>query len=358
MRQKRPSPAELICTKRRFASCAIGGELLRVAAIAAAVTALGSTAEADEGGLGFWIPGFFGSLSAAPQVPGFTLTNLYYHSDVSAGGNVSFAREVPLGNFTANLTAKLNATLEAKADLGLVAPGYVFATPVFGAQAVIVVAIPYGREAATINANVVGSLGPIPFALSRTLNSSLESYGDMIPQASLRWNSGVNNWMTYLTGDVPVGDYNPKRLTNLGLGFGAIDGGGGYTYLDSKTGREFSAVLGFTYSLENDATRYQNGVDMHLDLGASQFLTKQLQVGLVAYDYQQISCDSGAGDRVGCFESRVLGAGPQIGYIIPFGDAQGYLNLKAYKEFAAQNRAEGWNAWLTFALSNAPPKRP
>ena len=36
---------------------------------------------------------------------------------------------------------------------------------------------------------------------------------------------------------------------------------------------------------------------------------------------------------------------------------QGYLNLKGYKEFAAQNRPEGWNAWLTFAISAAsePP---
>ena len=30
---------------------------------------------------------------------------------------------------------------------------------------------------------------------------------------------------------------------------------------------------------------------------------------------------------------------------------QGYVNVKAYKEFAAQNRPEGWNAWLTFAIS-------
>jgi hypothetical protein len=34
-----------------------------------------------------------------------------------------------------------------------------------------------------------------------------------------------------------------------------------------------------------------------------------------------------------------------------------YLNLKGYKEFEAENRPEGWNVWLTFALSPAaaPP---
>ena len=72
---------------------------------------------------------------------------------------------------------------------------------------------------------------------------------------------------------------------------------------------------------------------MHFDWGASQFLTKQVQVGLVGYAYKDIGCDSGSGDRVGCFQSQVLGVGPQIGYIFPIGGMQGYLNLKAYGEF-------------------------
>jgi hypothetical protein len=49
--------------------------------------------------------------------------------------------------------------------------------------------------------------------------------------------------MTYLTGNIPVGTYDAKRLANLGLGQGAVDGGG-YTYLDPRTGREFAAVTG------------------------------------------------------------------------------------------------------------------
>jgi hypothetical protein len=81
-------------------------------------------------------------------------------------------------------------------------------------------------------------------------------------------------------------------------------------------------------------------------------------VGLVGYAYQQLTCDSGAGDRVGCFESRVFGIGPQLGYIFPIGTThQGYLNVKGYKEFEAENRPEGWNVWLTLAISPAaePP---
>jgi hypothetical protein len=43
----------------------------------------------------------------------------------------------------------------------------------------------------------------------------------------------------------------------------------------------------------------------------------------------------------------------QIGYPFPVGDMQGYVNLKTYGEFGAENRPEGWNVWLTFALSPA-----
>ena len=35
--------------------------------------------------------------------------------------------------------------------------------------------------------------------------------------------------MTYVTGDVPVGDYNSASLANIGIGHGAVDSGGGYT---------------------------------------------------------------------------------------------------------------------------------
>jgi len=309
---------------------------------------------ADEGGVSYWLPGFYGSLAAVPQQPGWSVVSIYYHTTVSAGGDVFLSREFQIRNLPVNLSATANASLHATGDLGIFAPSYTFATPVFGGQAAVSLMGIYGNTSTTINGTISGTVGGIPFGpRSDSLSGSTTGFGDLYPQFSLRWNSGVNSYMAYITGDVPVGDYSASSLANIGIGHGAIDAGGGYTYFNPQTGREFSGVLGFTYNLMNQSTQYQNGVDMHFDWGASQFLTQQVQVGLVGYLYDQLSCDSGSGDRVGCFESRVAGIGPQIGYIFPIGNMQGYINLKGYGEFDAAARPSGWNAWLTLVLSPA-----
>jgi hypothetical protein len=109
-----------------------------------------------------------------------------------------------------------------------------------------------------------------------------------------------------------------------------------------------------TYNFENPHAHYQNGLDFHLDTGASYFLTQQLNVGAVAYFFQQVvTSDRGLGATLGPFESRVAGVGPQLNYFFPVTDKiQGVVNVKAYREFAAQNRPDGWNAWLTIASLN------
>ena len=160
--------------------------------------------------------------------------------------------------------------------------------------------------------------------------------------------------MTYVTGDIPVGAYDSSRLANLSIGHGAIDGGAGYTYFNPQTGHEFSAVGGFTYNFKNTDTQYRNGVDFHLD-GACFAILVEAAVRRCCRLYLSASH---SGQRsvlpiLGPFKSRVSAIGPQIGYLFPVGDMQGYLNLKGYKEFDASNRPEGWNVWLTFAISPA-----
>jgi hypothetical protein len=240
----------------------------------------------------------------------------------------------------------------------MVTPSYTFATPVLGGQAAIALTATYGRKRTTDDLTLTTPVLVGPFAVTRsrfdTISDTVTGFGDLSPQFSLRWNTGVHNVMTYLTGNIPAGAYNRARLSNIGIGHGALDGGAGYTYFNEQTGYEFSAVAG-SYNFINPSTQYQNGVDFHLDWSASRLLTKQLQIGLVGYLYNQASCDGGSGDRVGCFQSRVASAGAQLGYTVPMGELDGNVAVRAYREFAAANRPEGWNLWLSYTLSPADP---
>ena len=198
--------------------------------------------------------------------------------------------------------------------------------------------------------------GPLGNTISGERTDRRTAFGDLGPFASLRWNEGVNNFMVFGAVGVPVGSYDEDRLANLGIGHASLNGGFGYTYFNPATGNEFSVVPGLTYNFQNKHTDYQNGVDFHLDWGASKFLPGGWQVGAVGYAYQQLSGDSGDGAVLGDFESRVFGIGPQIGHTFALGENQGYVNLKGYYEFGAENRSEGWNAWLTFAITPPAPQ--
>jgi hypothetical protein len=312
---------------------------------------------ADEDGVSFWIPGFFGSLATVPQQPGWSLTSILYNTNVSASGNAAVAREITIGRFNPTININVNAHVHADATIGFVAPTYVFATPFLGGQASATLLFGYGNNDTSLNASATATTDIPPLSITRSvaLQQDTSGFTDLIPMFTDRWNAGVNNYMVYITGDIPVGLYSSSNLANIGIGHGAIDGGVGYTYFDPKTGHEFSAVAGLTGNFENHATNYTNGLDFHLDWGASQFLTKQLQVGLVGYFYEQLTGDSGCAPVLCPFESRVIGIGPQIGYIFPVAGMQGYVNLKGYGEFANENRPAGWNVWLTFVLSPAPP---
>src|SRR5215813_9702772 len=86
--------------------------IVAIAALAlATIVSAPRSALADEGGVSFWLPGFFGSLAAAPQQPGWSLTSIYYHTSVSAGADVARAREFETGRIPVNLTASVNASL-------------------------------------------------------------------------------------------------------------------------------------------------------------------------------------------------------------------------------------------------------
>jgi hypothetical protein len=328
--------------------------------IAMLACAAPSAAFADAGGVSFWLPGQFGSLAAAPGQPGWGAAMIYYHTSVDASGAAAAARQVEIGRFSRTASLSLNVNLDARADLGLFIPSYTFETPVFGGQLAVSMATIVGRNRASLDGTLTASIGGLSATRQGSLTDTVEGFGDLYPMATLKWNAGVHNYMTYINGDIPVGAYNASDLANLGIGHGAIDGGVGYTYFDPTKGHEFSFVTGLTYNFRNPDTDYRNGVDWHLDYAASQWLSKQFFVGVVGYAYQQLTADSGQPAILGDFKSRVFGIGPQVGYVFPAANGmQGFLGVKGYYEFEAENRPEGWNAWVTLAFSPAEkPKAP
>ena len=80
-------------------------------------------AQADAGGVGFWLPGGMGSLSAVPGQAGWSFTTVYVHLDANAGGGKELQNN-----------ASIVTGLHARADALGFLPAYTFETPVLGGQ--------------------------------------------------------------------------------------------------------------------------------------------------------------------------------------------------------------------------------
>ena len=288
---------------------------------------------ADEGGVPFWMSGQYASMAAVPMATGWSLVAMPYVYSGSADKSKTFQRG-----------SSLNAGLSTRESLVLMQLGYVGEEKILGGQPYL--GFGWGPGSNTTTASVSTTHPSTQFNRANTSNGVTDIY----PLASLTWNQGNNNFKTYITGDIPIGTYNSTSLSSIGIGHAAMDAGGGYTYLNNTTGLEFSSVVGATYNWMNNQTNYKNGIDSHLDWSLSQFVSQNWQVGIAGYVYYQLTADSGSGARLGAFKSQVTAIGPQVGYLFNIGKKQAYINLRAYKEFWAQNRVEGYAMISTISI--------
>lgn len=283
-------------------------------------------AAADEDGASFWVPGQFASFAAVAPEPGFSLPVQSYFYTGRADG------ELGRGSAT-------SYDFETQYFGQFISPTYAGATKFLGATPSVSLTVNPAWNGASANIR--------DGAVTEADSDAVAGFGDIYPMAQLFWSAGPNNWMAYVTGDVPVGSYDPQRLSNLGLGHGAIDVGGAYTYLNTTTGWEFSATAGVTYNMKNVETNYTSGIDSHLDVGVSRFLNEQFFLGAVGYAYVQLTPDKGQPPELGNFESRTFGLGPQLGYNFVEGSVPIYTNLRAYAEFDVKDRPKGGAIFLT-----------
>ena len=286
---------------------------------------------ADENGAGFWLPGSYASGSALPPSPGFTLTSLYYNYKGSS-------------KTTSN---GVNTNVNATAQDILLQPSYAFETKILGATPSIGIGI--GGGSAFTGLNYLYGGQPMYSG-----NQITKGAPDFFLNANLYWtDSDRNHVMAYITGNVPTGNYSKNNLANIGLGHAAIDGGGGYTYTNRQTLIEASAVLGVTNNFKNTATNYVSGIDSHLDFAVSKGITRELSAGIAGYVYYQLTADGGIGNTVGPNKGRVLGLGPEVGYLFTLGGngiPMTYLNVRGYKESWVENRIGGYAMFAVLTL--------
>ena len=304
-----------------------------------ALASLG-TVLADQSGVPFWTSGQYASQAAIPLDPGWTLQT----SVNSAYSTAAVDRRFSIGN-------TIVGGLKSQGPTFTLAPTYTLPNPVLGAS--LSLCLSFGGGYNFVNVKATSSAS----GASVRQSQGLWGYSDLQPLITLTWTKGNHYFMTYLTGNIPVGTFDSSDLAAIGIGHGAIDAGGGYTYLNSNSGWEFSMVGGFTANFENQSTHYKNGIDSHLDYAASYSITPNVQIGVAGYLYYQLTGDSGSGARLGPFLSKVSGVGPEFGWNFNVGRQQWSANLRGYYEYWSHNRARGVTGFFTLNIPLSPPPK-
>jgi hypothetical protein len=62
-----------------------------------------------------------------------------------------------------------------------------------------------GNNSTAVDGTLTLASGPFAITRQGSISQTAWGVGDLYPVASMRWNNGVNNWMVYGTGDIPVG---------------------------------------------------------------------------------------------------------------------------------------------------------
>jgi len=297
------------------------------------------TARAAEFGADPWVKGFTDIYAGIlPSAPGFYFRTDAYHYEASA------ERTVLNGFVQANVEQDLTATI---ATLTYVTPwkilGGTYAFGVAPAMMAVDVNVGIGLPAITGPLGLI-TIGPFNF---ETGDTNLAPGDTGIIPVILGWNAGNFHWNFALFGLAPTGDYSTRQLANTSLNHWAIMPRVAATYFDPKTGWQLNGSAIYVFNFENEATDYLSGEILNLEGNITKNFGRW-GVGVTGYAMIQPTGDSGAGARLGSFESRVNGIGPLITYTL--GDPRNPLTFigKYYQEFDAKNTFEGHSFDIAF----------
>jgi hypothetical protein len=318
--------------KRR--PCWLAGVILGAIGLA---LMLAEQAQASEGGASIYLLGSGGPGAAImPPLQGVFFENtLYdYTGEAEAGRNFQVG-----GNVVSGLKAAMPADFfEAE---------WVPTTHFLGGTLGVGAALPIGGPSVDVDAVLSGPLGR-QFSVVR--HDSTFVVGDPLLTGALGWKTGNLNLQLDALVNVPVGNYRDGALANLAFHRWAEDASFAASWRDAKWGWDATAKVGFTFNGTNASTQYTTGTEFHAEGSVEKILSKHWEIGVQGYLFQQVSGDSGSGDRVGAFEGHVIGLGGQAAYSFMLGRAPVTLRLHGTTEFDATNRLQGRSIWLDFVM--------
>ena len=316
--------------------------LLRAAAAGAATFAslaalVAWDARAAENAAGIYLLGVRGPMAGYVPPPG-----LYFQNDVYLySGSANASRELP---FNGQLIAEVKGKMAAEI------PTLLWSTPLqfAGGNLAFSATLPIGGP--RIDAGATLSAPPLNAVLAHNVHDSVATIGDPLLSGLVAWHSGNFHWNAGVMVNVPVGDYQAGELANLAFHRWGSDFFGAGTWNDPATGHELSGAVGITFNGRNPVTDYKTGTEFHAEAAAVHHFSKQFDLGLVGYFYDQIGGDSGSGAKLGAFKGRVAALGGTLGYTFLAGQTPISTRVRIYREFDVQNRLQGTAAFLSVAI--------
>jgi len=298
--------------------------------------------KAAEFGIGVYMLGYQSSMAGYLPEPGFYLRNDFY----AYQGN---ARILPF-------SGRVEVGLRSRTVMDLVAGTYVTPLKIFGANYAL----------GLIWSSVTNTFlkGTLTFdtrfpRLNQFLNKrfggseegSYTGVSDLlITPINLGWHLGRFHIMTFFNLYAPVGSYNAERRLNTGLGRWALEPNVAVTWLHPKYGQEVSISMGWTFNVQNPATRYTTGQEFHMEYFVGQHLPLGFTLGLAGYIYNQMTADTGSGATLGAFHGQTIALGPCLAFNGKMAGHPIGLNARYYNELKVKNRFDGQAAYLTFTL--------
>lgn len=295
---------------------------LLAGALGLSLVGVPGTAKADEFAFSSYGLGAaaFGAGVTPPPGTYVTSANAFYEGNI--GGPVTVGGVL--------IDAGLKVDLFISSVNGLYVPD----RKLLGGQPGISVTVPAGYI--DMNAHLTGPLG-------NTIRRQTDGWGlgDITTRAQLGWTRADFSHLAWVQVVAPTGRYETGFEPNIGLNRPGIDVGWAFTWVEKKSKLQVNGAVGVTFNFENNETDYDSGTDFHFEWAVGREICKGLMIGVVGYDYRQLSGDSGAGAILGPFEGDVDAIGGGIEYTTVVGKTPLILNARHYQEYNAEHRFDG-----------------